>query len=348
MTTAADPWNDAGSVLEQAVEAQSSGDPELAYTFYARASELNPNGTQAWRGRAATTTLQEDALVSCAYAAALTPNDQALAGELGERVRASAMSAEPNSAASLVTIAQKLSEVGLIEEAHLLLRRANELDDTLEEGFVWTAATTDDLNEAATALKRALALNPRDARARAGFSTVMLKINAAGSITPTEIEAVTTEARASSLSDSTPELIRTGEEALAAGDKPLAYQAFVRATELAPREEAAWLGRARATSDIDETLFCLEQALAINPENMQAREARTFYRVRKLREGVRSRQEPSLEPPRFTPSFAGGGGFADEPSPEVRQRRILLLAIMIVLLLFFVLALLVRMQIIGR
>jgi tetratricopeptide (TPR) repeat protein len=347
MTMATDPWDDAGAVLQRAAEAQNTGDNEQAYAFYARASELNPDGAQAWRGRAATTTLTEDALVSCAYEAVLTPNDKTLAGELDQRIRSFAAGAEPNSAWALITIGQKLSEVGLIEEAHLLLRRAIELDDTLEEGFVWAAATTNDLNESAVALKRALALNPKDARARAGFSTVMLELGGTGSAPSAEAQPLASVAQAIHLADSAPDLIRAGEQALVAGDRALAYQAFVRATQLGPREEAAWLGRARATGDIDETLTCLEQALAINPDNMQAREARTFYRVRKLREGVRKRQEPSVEPPRFTPTFAGGGGFTDQPTPEVRQRRILLLVIMIVVLIFLILALLLRLQMFG-
>lgn len=341
------PWDDPGLVLHSAAEAQSSGDTDLAYEFYARATELSPNAALAWRGRAATTPLPEDALVSCAYALALTPNDQSLGTELDRRIKTLAAETVPGAAGSLVTIAQKLSEVGLVSEAHLLARRAIELDETLEEGFVWVAATTDDLNEAASSLKRALALNPRDARARAGYSTVQLELDGARSDAYDKRQSKTFEAPPVALGDSVPELIRTGEHALASGDKDLAYQAFVRATELGPHEEAAWLGRARAGADIDEILTCLEQALAINPENMQAREARTFYRVRKLREGVRKRQEPQTEPARFLPTFAGGGGFTDQPTPEMRQRRLFLLIIMIAVLLFLTLALLVRLEIVG-
>lgn len=163
---------------------------------------------------------------------------------------------------------------------------------------------------------------------------------------PTQAQTVTKPAATPPLADSAPELIKTGESALLAGDKGLAYQAFVKATELSPREEAGWLGRARASADVDETLTCLEQALAINPDNMQAREARTFYRVRKLREGVRKRQDP-VEEPRSLPSFAGGGGFTEEPTPEVRTRRILLLLMMMVVLLVLVFAFLIQFRIIG-
>lgn len=342
---AIDSWDHPGTVLERGAEAQRSGDNDAAYEFYARASELSPNSAQAWRGRAATSPLVDDALVSFGYATALTPDDQTLAVEFDRRLRSRAAAATSADAPVLVNVGQKLAEVGLIKEAHLILRRANELDDSLAEGFIWAAATTGDLNEAGVALKRALSLDPQDPRARRGFSAVMVEVgNAKASPTP-QGPILSPTAQPIPLGDSAPDLIRAGESALVAGDKALAYQAFVRATEVAPKEEAAWLGRARASSDVDETLTCLEQALAINPDNMQAREARTFYRVRKLREGVRKRQEPAAEQPRFVPSFAGGGGFSEEVTPEVRQRRIILLVIMIGVLLFLIVALLVRLQI---
>lgn len=347
MTMTIDPWDEIGSVLSRAREAQSAGDRELAYTYFARASELSTNSQEAWRGRASTTTLPEDALVSCAYASALMPGDASLASELDRMVHSSAESAEAKNAPALVNIGMKLSEVGLVDEGHLLLDRAIELDETSVEGLIWAAATTDDLNEAAVALKRALSLDPKEPRARAGFSTVMIQLEAMNAATQGSTQTNVSKI-GESASDSAPELIRAGEQALMAGNRTLAYQAFVRATELAPLEEAGWLGRARAGGDIDETLTCLEQALAINPDNMQAREARTFYRVRKLREGVRKRQEPEAESPRFIPTFAGGGGFSEEPTPEVRQRRILLLVIMIGILVFLILAAVVRLELIGR
>lgn len=337
-----DPWDDTGSLLQRASEAQDTGQLPAAYEMFARASELSPNAAQAWRGRAATTPLVDDSLVSWAYAAALTPNDQTLLRELDQRLRIRLAEAKPNEAASLIAVGQKLAEAGFTNEAHLILHRATELDDNIAEGFVWSAATTDDLNKAAISLKRALVLNPGDPLARSGFSSVMLEIESAGAAAPPSVRLPAQEPQSVPLAESPQELIRTGEQALVSGDKTLAYQAFVRATELSPREEAAWLGRARASADTDETLVCLEQALAINPDNMQAREARTFYRVRKLREGVKRRQEPIEEAPRFTPTFAGGGGFSELPTPEVRQRRILLLVIMIVVLLFLIGALVVR------
>jgi thioredoxin-like negative regulator of GroEL len=144
------------------------------------------------------------------------------------------------------------------------------------------------------------------------------------------------------LADAATPLVREGEQALSQGDKARAYQLFAQATELAPRNEAAWLGRARAIDDLDETLNCLDQALAINPANMQAREARTFYRVRKLREGVRKLPEPQSKQRLARP--ASGGTQPAAPSNLVRTRRILLLFITLLLLLLAIALLYLRWQ----
>lgn len=330
--------------LQRASEARQSGDKQAAYEFYARASELNPNAAEAWLGRAQTSPLADDALVSSAYAVALTPGDEALAEELEKRVQAWVGKSRPNDAPSLIAVGEKLAEVGLLHAAHLLFWRATELDDTQEEGLVWLAATTGDMKEAASALKQASALNPKDPRIQDGLDAVMAELNRTMPPPGPPVVAAPPELPAAPVADAANEIVRSGERALASGDRSGAYQAFVRATEASPRNEAAWLGRARACEDIDETLTCLEQALAINPDNMQAREARTFYRVRKLREGVRKMPEPEAEPPRFSPSFAGGGGFSGQPTPEVRSRRMLLLVIMIVVLVFLIAAFLVRLQ----
>jgi tetratricopeptide (TPR) repeat protein len=338
--------DDFASALQRASEAKQSGDNQVAYEFYARASELNPNAAEAWRGRAATSTLADDALVSLAYAVALTPGDKILVQEFERRVQSRVGAAGLNDAPALIIFGQKFAEAGLLKEASLLFRRATEFDDTQEEGFIWLAATTGDPKEAASALKQAFVLNPKDLRIREGLVAVLAELNRATAPPEPPPPAPTPQARVAPVTDPGADLVRSGEQALASGDKTAAYQAFVRATELAPRNEGAWLGRARACEDIDETLTCLEQALAINPDNMQAREARTFYRIRKLREGVRKAQEPEEELPRFPPTFAGGGGFGEQPSPEVRSRRILLLVIMTILLLFLIAALAVRLQLI--
>ncbi len=320
-------WDEYATLIESARESQQRGETETAYAAYARASELVPDLAAGWRGRAATTPDADDALVSLAYASAVDANDVALREQVMQQAVTRAASALKPDAGELETVAQKLAQVGLTREAHHLFRRAAELDATREEALLWQAATADDPDEAHVALRQVLTRNPANARARAGLEAVTREQEQKCAI-PSGLES---EAVPSAPVDPAAEMVAEGERALGAGDKARAYTIFVQATEKSPRSEGAWLGRARTADNIDETLTCLEQVLAINPENTQAREARTFHRVRKLREGVRKMPEPVNEP-RFAPTFAGGASFDSRASADVRQRRVVLLLLMVVVL----------------
>ncbi len=321
------PWNDFGSVLQRARDAQQKGDTELAYEFFARASELNPNAAAGWQGRAATSTVPDDTLLSLAYAVALDPTNETGKHEFAERIETRAMAAQTADAPALVVVGQKLAEVGLTYEARRVLRRATELDGSQETGLIWLAGTTDDPNEAARLLQRVLERNPKNSLAQAGLNAVQQQLEHAAGVAPEP-----TETPAEPIVDPAVGLIREGEQALATGDMARASQLFVRATEVSPRNESAWLGRARATNDYDEALTCLEQALAINPNNAQAREARTFYRVRKLREGMKKGPEP-VTSARFLPTPVPMPQPPKPLEPVKRSNRIVLLAITVLVLL---------------
>ena len=321
------PWNDFAAVLQRARDAQQKGDKELAYEFFVRASELNPNAAAGWTGRAATSTVPDDTLLSLAYAVALDPANDVCKHEFAAQLATRATAAQLTDAPALVTLGQKLAEVGLTYEARQVLQRATELDATQETGLVWLAAMTDDPSEAARLLGLALARNPKNALAQAGLDAVTRQLEQAAGAAPAP-----TASPAAPMVDPALGLIRDGEQALAAGELVRASQLFARATEISPRNENAWVGRARATNDMDEALTCLEQALAINPNNAQAREARTFYRVRKLREGMRKAPEASA-PPRFAPVAVPTPRPVAALQPARQSGRIVLLVILILLVL---------------
>ncbi|NJL59290.1 MAG: hypothetical protein HC887_06250, partial [Desulfobacteraceae bacterium] len=65
-------------------------------------------------------------------------------------------------------------------------------------------------------------------------------------------------------------LIQAGNAALRAGDTLEASKRFRRATELEPENVAAWLGLASAVRSYREKQELLEQALAIDPTNVEA------------------------------------------------------------------------------
>ncbi len=83
------------------------------------------------------------------------------------------------------------------------------------------------------------------------------------------------------------QLLVEGKRLLDSGDKLRALANLVMATKLSPDNETAWLLRAKATSDPQEAVECLEQVLAINPQNHQAREDLIDVRMYSLQEGVR-------------------------------------------------------------
>ncbi len=493
------------SAMQQGLAAQQSGNTELAYSFFERATELDPNSGEAWYGRAGTAGDPDDALVSLGYATALQPNNTELPPQLDFYAQMRASVVGPSDAPTLVLVGQKLAEVGLTSQAEFLFRRAKELDDNMDDASVWLAAVTEDPAEAERLLKKVLANNPDNPLARAGldaavtpdlahkvdggepkaeakpapaappppapapapipapvaddsdlpswltaaeplapeaeapaaptetsedFASEMLRAMsespaqapaepaapaevpedlaaqpwwneisetgteapAAPAAEPAQEQAAAwwgeleqpTEARAESAEQPavpedlatqswwgapaateepiTPEqpiaaeepvaaeqpiaaeepvaaeqpaeaptaeaqewwqepieeeapaapaqdaialaadLLRQGQESLAADDKPAAYSFFAGAIELTPDNEAAWLGRARATDDAAERIECLERVLQINPNNMPAREALTLSRVRKLRDegrkvpGARDRERVEPRP----------------------------------------------------
>lgn len=167
-------WDNPNEMLTKAQTARAQGDTDMAYQFYARASELNPQQASAWQGRAETATSSDEALVSYAYASALDNSNSVLArtldAALDQRVHSSGKADVP----LLVALGQEFAQVGLAPHARTLLERAVELDPTSTDALVWLAGTAPDEQSQLDYLNRALESNPRDPRARAGYLTVKL------------------------------------------------------------------------------------------------------------------------------------------------------------------------------
>ena len=66
------------------------------------------------------------------------------------------------------------------------------------------------------------------------------------------------------------ELIRWGKQAAREGDLMVAHRLFVRAVEIDPSNEDAWLWLAGTSEQPEEAVRCLEQVLRINPFNERA------------------------------------------------------------------------------
>lgn len=279
-STSAEPSSGAGNIealLSEASAAQKAGEQTRAYALYVRACENDDKSTRAWIGRAATAQDVNEAIKSWSIAYALDPQNAKVASALDACVAEKLASAQRDDASVLVSLARVVAETGHKAKGYALARRATELDPKLEEAWVWRGGLTEDPEEMTSCLRQALALNPQNRQARTGLSWT-------GSPTAHDDAGVKAQAEQST------RLLEQGQHVLKQGDKVHAHELFRQATELDAQNEQAWLWRSSTTADTDEALACVEHAIAINPNNHTAREARSWLSIRKLRE---SAQEPS-------------------------------------------------------
>lgn len=167
-------WDNPSEMLTRAQAARAQGDTTMAYQFYARASELNPQQVSAWQGRAETAASTDEALVSYAYASALDNNNDVLARTLDAALDQRVQSCTKSDVPLLVALGQEFAQVGMGTRARTLLARASELDPSSTDALVWLAGIAQDSQSQLDYLNRALATNPRDPRARAGLLAVSL------------------------------------------------------------------------------------------------------------------------------------------------------------------------------
>lgn len=318
------PANDLQTLLERANQARAENDPARANVLYTRATEVDPNSANAWRGRAETAVSLDDAIASWACTLALAPGDQTARDALDQKVIEKEATSDPTQVQSLIELGKTVGQLGQKPWAYRLFRRATELEDTNEEAWVWRAGLADDRKEMISSLNQVLALNPDNARAKTGLEW------ASALETDKPAPPTTTEQAA--------RLVEQGQELLEKGDKPRAHELFVQAAELDQRNEQAWLWRGSTTANVDEALTCMEQALAINPENESAREARSWLRVKKLRESAQAPVSEQTPEPQVVASVP-----ADEPQKQRKTARLLLLLLLILILLALSAALVIRM-----
>ena len=69
------------------------------------------------------------------------------------------------------------------------------------------------------------------------------------------------------------QLLREGIAAAHGGDKAKTREIMLQVTELDPQNETAWLWRANCAESVEESLDCLRNATAINPNHEATRNA---------------------------------------------------------------------------
>lgn len=127
-----------------------------------------------------------------------------------------------------------------------LLRQVTELEPHNELAWLWLANTAEDPRESLACLRRVLEVNPGNEYAAAGLPDA---------------------------------LCRAGIVAAKANDRTQAKVWFAEATDLAPRNETAWLWRAGLADTAEEGIELLQFVLAINPANERAKQGLAHYQA---------------------------------------------------------------------
>ncbi len=331
---------DANTLIRQARKLQNGGSAQEAYQLYTQLNEADPQNALGWIGRSETADDVDEQLVSLAYAIALDETNRALADLLRQRLDGWLKNAKREDAPRVFEIGRELALVGLRHAAGEILQRVTELDPAHLEAWLWRAGIAASHGEAQTCLGVAQALAPNDSTVQAALEwlegvpyipALPVAVPAPPTAPPVETPAVypTPAAEPDSRAAELEKALQLAEQLLVAGDKPGAYAQFVHATDIDPRNEQAWIGRARATNDTDQALASLDAALNINPENTATREARNFLRRQKLREtqGAPERLEMAQAPRVSTRT-------PEAVTPTGRRSPLLFVLIILILLAF--------------
>lgn len=158
--------------------------------------------------------------------------------------------------------ADKARAAGDRSRAHTFYARAVELAANDARAWAGLAASASTSDEAIISWAYTLTLAPDNLEAKS------------------ELDALVQDRLARARRVDVPVLIALGRTLAQVGQKPWAYRLLQRATEIDPRNEEAWLWRAGIAPDNDETIFCLEQVLAQNPDHPQARAGLEWARAR--------------------------------------------------------------------
>lgn len=125
------------------------------------------------------------------------------------------------------------------ERGQKLLRLVTEQEPRNGLAWLWLASAVESNRDALDCLRKVLEIDPRNAHAK-------------GALPDT--------------------LVRAGAAAVKAGEKAQATAWLREATELAPKNETAWLWRAGVEETAEEQCRCLRVVLTLNPSNARAKQ----------------------------------------------------------------------------
>lgn len=246
----------AESITRRGRERMAQGDRAAAYQEFCRAIQVRPESTDAWVGRAQTAEDENEIIRCWAKAVQLDRDCEAARKELSTRLLDMIARSQRANVADLLLLGDFLADASQLLAAELVFRRVAQLDPGGSGAWLGLARTAETSEAARGYLEKAVQLNPEDLEAKAGL------------------------ARATELLHSQSSTLVEAARALAKrGDRDKAHELFLKAAELNPGNDLAWLGGAHTTDRQSEALRFAEKAMQVNPENEEAKNLRRWLWV---------------------------------------------------------------------
>lgn len=185
--------------------------------------------------------------------------------------------------AAVLRTAERSRAVGDLSRARTFFARLVELDPKDPRGWVGMATTAQSLDEKIISWGYALAVTADGWEARI------------------QLDACIAERIATSGIADAPVLIALGRTLAEMGQRHSAHRLLTRATELDPTNVEGWLWRGGVSDDPSEVISCLQQVLALDPENERAKAGLTWALQKQT-----AVQEPVPESSEAREAYAAG------------------------------------------
>lgn len=177
--------------------------------------------------------------------------------------------ARPSDVASLLRQGVAAAKSGQREKARDLLMRVVEQDEENVAAWLWLSGVVDSLDDREICLENVLTLDPDNDLANNGLALLNKK--------------------------QAQRLRQEGITAFKTGDHERARDLLTRAVERDEEDVAAWLWLSGVVDDLEERAVCLENVLALEPENAAARKG--LARLREQQTALPGPDDPMRESP---------------------------------------------------
>lgn len=188
---------------------------------------------------------------------------------------------EDDELATLLARGIAAAQEGNRELARRLLTQVVEQDERNAKAWFWLSGVVDDLSNREVCLRHVLELEPDNLGAHRALEALQRQ--------------------------RVDELLKAAVTAAERGQRDHARKLFTRVVQLDERRVEAWIWLAELVPDLDDREICLENALALDPQNEAVR--KDLERVRRLRVEIAEARAAA------TPSFIPVARGAEEPEP---------------------------------